>query len=180
VGRKLFAVAAIGLSLFLTGCAATPSSAPTDTPGSAQTFDPALIPTAPEEGALAVEPKVFDNGLGEYTFKVGGGPVWCTLNSDEEFAICEQNEADATYDAIEVPSGCKQSYGYQFRLTSGKAGQINCTSGLYADPSLAQTLNPDETVTVGDITCFVSEVTARCDSKNGHYIVLGPEVWARG
>ena len=86
---------------------------------------------------------------------------------------------DIGWDSIYL-SGCKQSYGYQFRLTSGKAGQINCTSGLYADPSLAQTLNPDETVTVGDITCFVSEVTARCDSKNGHFIVLGPEVWARG
>lgn len=180
MGRKLLTVAAIGLSIFLTGCAATPTGNPTDLPGATQTFDPALIPTAPEEGALAVEPKVFDNGLGEYTFKVGGGPVWCTLNGDEKFAICEQNEADATYDSLTIPDSCKLSYGYQFKLGSSKAGEINCASGLYADPSLAQTLNPGETVTVGDFTCFVTDVTARCDNTNGHYIVLGPEVWALG
>lgn len=180
MGRKILTIAALGLSLFLTGCAATPGGNPTNTPEPTQTFDPAMIPTAPEEGALAVEPKVFDNGFGEYTFKVGGGPVWCTLNGEEKFVICEQNEADATYDALPIPSSCKLSYGYQFKLAAAKAGVINCASGLYADPSVAQTLNPGETLTVGDITCFVADVTARCDTANSHYIVLGPEIWALG
>lgn len=180
MGRKLLTIAVVGLSLLISGCAVTPGGNSTNTPESTQSFDPALIPTVPEEGALAVEPKVFDNGLGEYTFKIGGGPTWCTLNGDDKFVICEQNEADATYDELTAPSSCKLSYGYQFKLVSNKPGAINCASGLYADPALAQTLNPAETVTVGDITCFVVDDTARCDNKDGNYIVLGPEVWAVG
>ena len=180
VGRKLLTIAVVGLSLLVSGCAVTPGGTGTKTPEANQTFDPALIPTAPEEGSLAVEPKVFDNGFGEYTFKIGGGPVWCTANGEENFVICEQNEADATYDAVPVPSSCKLSYGYQFKLASTKAGQIACASGLYADPSVAQTLNSGETLTVGNITCFVNEITVRCDNKSGNYIVLAPEVWALG
>lgn len=180
MSRKLLTIAMIGLSLALSGCAVTPSGPGDKTPEPTQTFDPALIPTAPDEGALEVDPSVFDNGFGEFTFKVGGGPTWCTLNAEDKSAVCEQNEADATYDAPESPSSCKLSYGYQFKLTAGKAGQINCASGLYADPSLAQVLNPGETVTVGELTCFVSDITARCDNKAGNYIVLGPEVWALG
>lgn len=180
MGRKLLIIAAVGLSLVLTGCAATPSGNPSATSEPTQTFDPALIPTVPDEGALAVEPKVFDNGFGEFTFKVGGGPTWCTLNAEDNFVICEQNEADATYDAIEVPSSCKFSYGFQFKLAANKSGEINCASSLYADPSLAQTLNPGETLTVGGITCFVVDVTARCDNTAGKHIVLGPEVWELG
>ena len=180
MGRKLLTVAVIGMSLLFSGCAVTPSGPVDKTPDVAQTFDPALIPTVPDQGSLAVDPKIFDNGFGEYTFKVGGGPAWCSLNGADKFVICEQNEADATYDALNVPTSCKLSYGYQFKLSSSKAGQISCASGLYADPSVAQTLNNGETVTLGDITCFVSEVTARCDNKSGNYIVLGPEVWALG
>jgi hypothetical protein len=180
VGRKLLTIAVVGLTLMFSGCAATPSGNGNNTPEPTQTFDPSLIPTAPDADALAVDSKIFDNGFGEYTFKIAGGPTWCTLNAEEKFAVCEQNEADATYDPLTVPSSCKLSYGYQFKLTAEKSSQINCASGLYADPSQAQTLNPGETVTVGDITCFVVDVTARCDNKSGHYIVLGPEVWALG
>ena len=180
MGRKFLTIAVIGLSLVISGCAATPGANNTKTPTPGQTFDAALIPTTPPTDALAVDPKVFDTGFGEYTFKVGGGPTWCTLNPTDKFAVCEQNEADATYDAIEAPSSCNLSYGYQFKLTASKKGQISCASGLYADPADAQTLNPGETLTVGSITCFVVDITARCDNKVGNYIVLGPEVWALG
>ena len=185
MGRKLLTLSVLSLTLLFSGCAATPSNNATNTPEPTQTFDPALIPTAPAEDALAVDSKVFDNGFGEFTFKVGGGPTWCTMNAEEGFVICEQNEADATYEPLAVPSSCKLSYGYQFKLSGskpakGEAAKVNCASGLYADPSLAQTLNPDETVTIGNITCFVVDTTARCDNKDGSYIVLGPEVWALG
>lgn len=184
MGRKLLTLSVLSLTLLFSGCAVTPTNTNTASPEPTQTFDPALIPVAPAEDALAVDPKVFDNGFGEYTFKVGGGPTWCTLNGEQGFVICEQNEADATYDALPVPSSCKLSYGYQFKLlgakSKGDAALVNCASGLYADPALAQTLNPDETVTVGNITCFVVDTTARCDNKSGNFIVLGPEVWALG
>jgi hypothetical protein len=180
VGRKLLSVAVIGLTLAFSGCAVTQNPNATPTPEPTQTFDPALIPTAPASDALAIDPKIFDNGFGEYTFKVGGGPTWCTLNGESNFVICEQNEADATYDPLVVPSSCKLSYGYQFKLEENKTGTINCASGLYADPAQAQTLNPGETVTLGDLTCFVVDSTVRCDNKKGNFIVLGPEVWSLG
>lgn len=136
------------------------------------------------EGSLSIEPSVFDTGFSEFAFKVGEGPTWCSLNVDGKFVICEQNEADATYDLLPVPDSCKLSYGYQLKLfeskpENGSTSQITCTSGLYADPALLQTLNPGETLTVGELTCFVSDITARCDNKKGNYIVLGPEVWAK-
>lgn len=180
MGRKFLSVAVIGFTIALSGCAVTQNPNPTDTPAPTQTFDPALIPTTPAADALAVDAKIFDNGYGEYTFKVGGGPTWCTFNGESKFVICEQNEPDATYDPLPVPDTCKLSYGYQFKLTEGKKGEITCASGLYADPAQAQTLNPGETVTLGQLTCFVVENTVRCDNKSGNYIVLGPEVWALG
>lgn len=185
MGRKSFLVTAVALSsLFLTGCAVTPTVDPTSTEIPLQTFDPALIPSAPAEDALALEPYIFDSGYGDYIFRVGNGPTWCSINPNEKFVVCEQNEADATYDQVPAPTECKLSYGYQIRLdekaASGKDAAFNCASGLYADPSNAQTLNPGETLTVGELTCFVVDTTVRCDNKNEHYIVLGPEVWALG
>jgi hypothetical protein len=185
VGRKSFLLTAVALSsLVLAGCAVTPTENPTPTDIPLQTFDPSLIPTAPAEDALAVEPYIFDSGYGDYIFRVGTGPAWCSINPDEKFVVCEQNEADATYDQVPPPTDCKLSYGYQIRLdenaAAGNDASFNCASGLYADPSNAQTLNTGETLTVGDLTCFVVDATARCDNKNKHYIVLGPEVWALG
>jgi hypothetical protein len=185
VGRKLLTISVIGLSLFLSGCAVTDGNNGNDGNQNFQTFDPALIPTTPPTDALAVDATVFDMGYGEYTFKVGAGPTWCSINIEGKFAICEQNEADATYDELPAPSSCKLSYGYQFKLfqdqpTKGNAALITCASGLYADPATAQVLNPGETLSVGDLTCFVKDTTVRCDNKLGNYIVLGPEVWAKG
>ena len=97
MGRKLLTFAVVGLSLAFSGCAVTPNTNGTPTPAPTQTFDPALIPTTPAGDVLSIPPKIFDNTFGEYTFKVGGGPTWCTINPADKFVICEQNEADATY-----------------------------------------------------------------------------------
>lgn len=180
MNRKILAIAVIGLSIMLTGCASVPSGKNTKTAEPSQTFDAALIPTTPPSDSLAVAPKVFDTGFDEYTFKVGGGPTWCTINPQEKFVICEQNEADATYDQVTIPSSCKLSYGFQIKMLETKPAQFACASGLYADPSTSQTLNPGETLTVDKITCFVTDITVRCDNKSGNYLVLGPEVWALG
>ena len=182
MNRKISTIAVIGFALLLSGCAVTPGNT---NDNQYQVFDPADIPTAPPADSLAVDPVVFDSGYSEYSFKVGGGPTWCTINAVENFAICEQIETDASYDPIPAPESCKVSFGYQFKLYSAQpkdadAAQITCASGLYADPSNAQTLNTGETLTVGEITCFVTDVTARCDNKKGNFIVLGPEVWAKG
>ena len=173
----------LGALVLLSGCAVTDSSNNDD--DLYQVFDPADIPTAAPGDALAVDPAVFVNEFSEYSFKVGSGPTWCTINGEFKYVICEQIETDATYDPLPVPDVCKLSFGYQFKLfedkpTDGDTSRITCASSLYADAAAAQTLNSGETLTVGGITCFVTDITARCDNKRGNFIVLGPEVWAKG
>jgi hypothetical protein len=182
VNRKLLTSALLGAVLLLSGCAVTDGSQKDDL---YQVFDPADIPDAAPSDALAVDPAVFANEYSEYSFKVGSGPTWCTINGESKYVICEQIETDATYDPLPVPEVCKLSYGYQFKLFEDKPkdddiSKITCASGLYADAATAQTLNSGETLTVGAITCFVTDITARCDNKRGNFIVLGPEVWAKG
>lgn len=182
VNRKLLTSAMLGALLLLSGCAVTDSSNNDD---QYQVFDPDDIPEAAPSDALAVDPAVFANEYSEYSFKVGAGPTWCTINGEAKYVICEQIETDATYDPLPVPEVCKLSYGYQFKLSEDKpkdddAAKITCASGLYADAATAQTLNSGEALTVGGITCFVSDITARCDNQRGNFIVLGPEVWAKG
>jgi len=182
VRRKLLTLAMIGSALLLSGCAVT---SPVNGDSQFQVFDPADIPQAPQSDALAVDPVIFGNEYSEYSFKVGDGPTWCTINGNDKYVVCEQIESDATYDELPAPDSCKLSFGYQFKLFETKpkgadAAQITCASGLYADPAGAQTLNAGETLTVGGITCFVEGQTARCDNKSKNFIVLGPEVWAKG
>ncbi|MEO0061216.1 MAG: hypothetical protein RL343_834, partial [Actinomycetota bacterium] len=33
-------------------------------------------------------------------------------------------------------------------------------------------------ITVGSISCFVEDVTARCENATGQWIALGPKVWS--
>lgn len=184
MNRKFLAAALIGASLFLGGCAVTDGSN-NNGDGQFQVFDPADIPASAPSDALAVDPAVFANEYSEYSFRVGSGPTWCTINGEAKYVICEQIETDANYDALPVPDTCNLSFGYQFKLSETKPkdediSRITCASGLYADGSASPTLNSGETITVGGITCFVSDITARCDNKRGNYIVLGPEVWAKG
>lgn len=169
------------LVLALAGCA---SDAPVNDPSSSSsampTPDASLIPVAPGAEVKAIDYSLFDVGFDEYLFKAGDGPVWCTISASENWALCEMNEVSAEYAPVPVPSSCEGSYGYQIKLyadNSTPAGFI-CSGGYYSDASVAQTLNSGESITVGDITCYVKETTARCDNKTGQYIALGPQVWA--
>ncbi|MEY4320447.1 MAG: hypothetical protein RLZZ471_388 [Actinomycetota bacterium] len=182
--RVISIVGAIALMISLAGCAAdSPTAGPSDSASSIQTPDPSLIPAAPGADAKAVDYTLFDVGFDEYLFKAGDGPVWCTISAAENWSLCEMNEAAAEYTPVPVPADCEGSYGYQIKLYSAKpdnadiAGFI-CSGGYYSDASVAQTLNSGESITVGDITCYVKDITARCDNKSGQYIALGPKVWA--
>ncbi len=186
--RKLgFGFTALVAALVLAGCSSEVATNPTST------IDPALIPTAPPANAVQVDPATYDDGFGEWIFKIGDGPTWCTItpaSADEaQFVTCEQNEASVQYDPIPAPKDCTASYGYQIRLWGGKKpvafgnteqAQFTCATSSYSDPSDAKILAHAEQITVGDISCFVVDVTARCDNGNKNYIVLGPEAWALG
>ena len=181
--RGIYLIGAIALTIGLAACA--PSGSPTESsnPSSIPTPDASLIPVAAPANTKAVDIAQFDVGFDEYLFKVGDGPAWCTINAAENWSLCEMNEAAAEYQPIPTPSDCQGSYGYQIKLFAAKPADGNtagfiCSGGYYSDPSVAQTLANGESVTVGDIVCYVSEMTARCDNKNGQYIALGPKVWA--
>ncbi len=167
----------------LSGCAPSGEANPTDSAYPRQSIDPSLIPDAAPADATVVDPIIFDSGYGEYTFKIGEGPVWCTINKDQKFVICEQDEASAVYDPIEAPASCDYSYGYQLRLRQDSfSGQpfvdLPCSGGAYADATASNILNDHELVKIGNLTCWVDSITVRCDNARGNYIALGPEVWA--
>ena len=148
-----------------------------------QSIDPSLIPDVAPADATVIDPIIFDAGYGEYTFRVGEGPVWCTINKTESFAICEQDEATAVYDPIDAPTTCDYSYGYQFRLRQDSfSGQpfvdLPCSGGAYADATEANILNDHEVIKINKLTCWVDSITVRCDNARGNYIALGPEAWA--
>ncbi len=173
----------VALAASLSGCAPAGQASPTDSAFPKQSIDPSLIPDAAPADATVIDPIIFDAGYGEYTFKVGDGPVWCTINKDQKFAICEQDEASAVYEPIDAPATCDYSYGYQFRLRQESfSGQpfvdLPCSGGAYADANAANILNDREVVKVGELTCWVSSITVRCDNAIGNYIALGPEAWA--
>jgi predicted small lipoprotein YifL len=181
--RKVFSVVgAIALLVALAGCASdSPASDPnSSTNSSVPTPDANLIPPAAGADVKAIDYTLFDVGYDEYLFKAGDGPVWCTVNSVENWALCEMNEAAAEYSPIPPPSDCQGSYGYQIKLYADPANKPGfiCSGGYYSDASVAQTLNSGEKITVGDITCYVNDITARCDNKSGQYTALGPKVWA--
>jgi hypothetical protein len=186
--KAITLISAIALALAISGCSADEGTNPS--PGgstSITTPDPSLIPAQPGTEIKAIDPSLFDVGFSEFLFKVGDGPVWCTINADEKWALCEQNEAAAEYAPVPTPADCEGSYGYQIKLyedsststlADGAAAGFMCSGGYYSDSSVAQTLNTGESVTVGNIKCYVNDITARCDNTNGQYIALGPKVWA--
>jgi hypothetical protein len=179
--KVLSVVGAVALIIALAGCSSDSVPAdPTNSSSSIPTPDSSLIPAAPSTEVKAVDYSLFDVGFDEYLFKAGAGPVWCTISATEYWALCEMNEAAAEYAPIPTPSDCEGSYGYQLKLHSDAQNEPGfiCSGGYYSDASVAQTLNSGESVTVGDITCYVNDITARCDNKNGQYIALGPKVWA--
>jgi hypothetical protein len=185
--RGISVISAIALLIALAGCVSdAPAATPSNSSSSMPTPDASLIPAVPGAEVKAIDYSLFDVGFDEYLFKAGDGPVWCTINALDSWALCEMNEAAAEYAPVPAPDTCEGSYGYQIKLagktnSSGDnepAAGFICSGGYYSDPSVAQTLNTGESITVGDITCYVNEITARCDNKTGQYIALGPKVWA--
>lgn len=175
----------IGVALTLAGCSA-PAPAPTDSAEPTPSVAASLIPTAPPTDVVDVDPAGFAGDFGDYTFKVGDGPAWCTINVDRKNVLCEQSEADAKYAPMPMPSDCDFSYGYQVQLFAtapedgSKIADFVCSGGAYADPTTAATLNSGERVTLEGITCFVEGTAARCENEAKNYIVLGPDAWAIG
>lgn len=190
--RKFLVGVAVAIAtISLTACT-SPDSVPSQS--AAPTIDPELIPTAPPEGVVDVDASKYADPFGEYVFKVGDGPTWCTISpaldgaTEPSFVTCEHNEASVQYEPVAIPADCTASYGYQIRLWSAKPegignseqAQFTCTSGFYADPSSAPVLANAERISVGELTCYVVDVTARCENTSGKYIVLGPKAWALG
>lgn len=177
-------VGAIALIVALAGCSSTTTDANPST-GTSTIPTPAasLIPAPAGNDIKAVDVSLFDVGFDEYLFKAGDGPVWCTISAADDWALCELSEPAAEYTPIPVPEDCQGSYGYQIKLwgtqpQDTEAAGFICSGGYYSDPSVAQTLNSGESISVGNLTCYVKDLTARCDNKNGQYIALGPQVWA--
>ena len=181
--KLLVAFVALTLVSALSGCAGDSNTSPTKSGAPMPSIDPALIPDAAAADALEVDPTGFDTGFGEYTFRVGDGPVWCTINYENNFAVCEQNEASAQYEPLPIPDSCDFSFGYQVRLwaqapSGSEVADMPCAGGSYADPSGAKILNDREKVSVNGVTCWVDQLNVRCDNELGNYIALGPEIWA--
>ena len=114
-------------------------------------------------------PAEYLTSYGDYVFKIGTGPTWCSINKDAQFVICEQDEAATQYDPIPVPDSCAYSYGFQIRLEA-----------TAPNPSKAKTLDNGSAIKVGDFTCYTAGQTARCDNLAGNYVVLGAKAWALG
>lgn len=177
------------LALGLTGCApAAGGSEPSDSPTPTESWpavDPSLIPPAATADLPRANPADYLTNYGDYVFKIGTGPTWCSINKDAQFVICEQDEAATQYDPIPVPDSCAYSYGFQIRLeatapNSGKIAEFTCSGGYYADPSKTKTLDDGKSINMGDFTCYTAGQTARCDNLAGNYVVLGAKVWALG
>ena len=181
--RVLLAIVGLSLAATLTACSPEPIVEPTQS--GLPSIDPSLIPTTPPATVQDVSELPYQTSYGDYIFKVGLGPVWCSINVESQFAVCEQNEVTAQYEPIPVPSTCDFSYGYQVRLwkaqpAEGDIAEFMCAGGAYADPSNAQVLNSGDRITAAGFTCWVDDVTARCENGDGNYVVLGPRAWALG
>lgn len=183
--RVITAIAAVALLITLGACATSPVVEPNATSSQAPipTPDQSLVPTAVPAAVVDVDAELFNDGFGDYVFRVGDGPTWCAISTTSQFVVCEQNEAAALYKPIPVPDSCEYSYGYQVRLWAtkppmGETAEFACAGGSYADPSGAETLASGQRITMAPFTCFVEDVTARCENEVGQYIALGPKVWA--
>ncbi len=174
------------LAITLGGCSPSAGGDETATPGSSSeaipTPDPALLPDEPTDALTEVDSAQFDDGFGDLVFKVGEGPAWCTISEASGFAICELNEAAALYDPVPVPATCEYSYGYQLRIwanapAEGDIAEFACSGGSFADASTAPILASGQKLTAGSFSCYVEDVTARCQNTVGQWVALGPEVW---
>lgn len=175
----------LGLALTVSGCAASGAAQPTSEPTGIATPTPnqSLVPSPAPVDVIAVDPTVYDDGFGDYVFKVGDGPTACSISTMSNFVLCEQNEAAAVYKPVPVPETCEYSYGYQVRLwgaqpENGDIAEFACSGGPYADAENAEILATGQSISVAGFTCFVEGITARCENATGQWIALGPEVWS--
>lgn len=186
--RKVVVVGALlALLLGVSGCAASDGGATTE-PSSNGTpqIDPSLIPTAAPASVIDVPANKFVQATGDYVFKVGTGPTWCTISPQFKLAICEQSEVATQYAPIPVPADCQYSYGYQVELKTEKPTDdtdqafFPCLGSTFTDPAGAQSLQDGQRITVAPFNCYVAGDTSRCENTDGAYIVLGPKAWALG
>lgn len=143
------------------------------------------LPEKPPIETPVVNEADYADGYGGYIFRVGGGTVWCTINTTPGFVLCEHRDVDVAYEIPEAPATCDGAWGYQARLWSfqpseGQAADWFCSSGLYSDPEEAYSLPSGSKIVVGDISCFASETVARCDNNQDQYLVLGAEIFGFG
>jgi hypothetical protein len=185
--KALTILLSFGLAITLGACASSDGGAqnPDNSVQAIPTPDPALIPDAAPAGLPEADPAVFSDGFGDFIFKVGEGPTWCSISPESGFVLCEHNEAAASYPTIPVPATCDYSFGYQVRLwakqpETGQTAEFPCMGGSYADPTNAKVLASGQKLTVAPFSCYVEDITARCENEDGKYIALGPEVWALG
>ena len=184
MGKKLFASSILVLALALSGCTSdappetiTPSSEPTPS------IDTSLIPLEAPADIVDVAPAAFVTPYGDYIFKVGDGPTWCTISEFDDFVICEHKEFSAKYEAIPIPADCEFTFGYQVRLrgepvVGSKQAEFTCANSAWSDASNAPVLEDGQRISVGGFTCFVEGQIARCENGSKDYIVFGPTAWA--
>lgn len=186
--RKVVVVGALlAFALGVAGCAPADngsSAAPTKSDSSG--IDPSLIPPTAPASVIDVAAAGYKQATGDFVFKVGTGPTWCTISPQFKLAICEQSEVATQYAPVPVPSSCDYSYGYQVELkdikpTDGTDQAIfPCLGSTFTDPTGAAVLQDGQRITVAPFNCYVAVDTARCENANGSYMVLGPKAWALG
>lgn len=173
--RKILTVAVLALTTFaLSSCSGGSSNQPVGD-----------IPDKPAAEAPLVNAADYQNTYGQYVFRIGGGTVWCTINTQPQFVICEHREIDVSYQLPTAPDSCQGAYGYQAKLwgaqpSEGLISDWYCSSGLYSDPEGIFDLPRGSKITVGSITCFAADKVARCDNEDGQYFALGSEVYGFG
>jgi hypothetical protein len=186
--RKVVALGAVVLlALALSGCASEGTQSATPTAAASKpAIDPTLIPGPPPASVIQVDPANFQQSTGDYVFRIGSGPTWCTISPQFKMAICEQSEVSTLYAPVPVPASCQYSYGYQVQLKDtkpsdgGDSATFPCMGSQFSDPSGSQTLLDGQEINVAPFSCYVAVDTARCENTEGAYIVLGPKAWALG
>lgn len=185
--RKVLVLgAALVLTLSVAGCTSSSNGTSPSSSATAGGIDPSLVPGPAPASVISVSADTYKQATGDYVFKVGTGPTWCTISPSFKLAICEQSEVSTLYAPVSVPSSCQYSYGYQVELKQTKPTDgtneafFPCSGGAFTDPTGAQILQDGQAINVAPFSCYVSGQTARCQNKDGSFVVLGPKAWAFG
>lgn len=183
--KVIAALAGVALVLGTAACAPSADGQTTDAPTQSQsvpTIDPSLVPTPSPVAVTPADPAAFLTDYGDYVFRVGSGPTWCTISPSFGLAICEQSEIATQYEPLPVPVSCDYSYGYQVQLwgaapATGDLAFFPCSGGAFSDPTNAAVLLDGQSIAVAPFNCYVKVDTALCQNELGAWIALGPKVW---